>query len=307
MRADFFDTVEILIAQLCLRRAPSVFFVEPFAYVADEFFARFKFFHVVVADDQLDLSRFHFRAHAFHVIKALASLGRRGRFVCGKRGEKFARHYRAVDHFALCRAGMNVFALKIDDGFRGVKGFVSQLAQLLAIYGIGEIAPEARYVEQGRALADFLVWGKRDSDFSVPDFGTGGKLLDELHDLRDARFVVRAQQGRAVCDNQLLSDIFFENGKLAFRDDFAVFQPHVAAADDAVGLDVPARAYGFGVHVRDEPQRGKSLGVCGKLCIDIAVFVEAHVLRAQRFQLLRQQARESELLFCAGVGARLGV
>lgn len=54
VRADFFDTVEILIAQLCLRRAPSVFFVEPFAYVADEFFARFKFFHVVVADDQLD-------------------------------------------------------------------------------------------------------------------------------------------------------------------------------------------------------------------------------------------------------------
>ncbi|MFR1982863.1 MAG: hypothetical protein ACLS4Z_03320 [Christensenellaceae bacterium] len=59
--------------------------------------------------------------------------------------------------------------------------------------------------------------------------------------------------------------------------------------------------------MRDEPQRGKSLGVCGKLCIDIAVFVEAHVLRAQRFQFLRQQAGERELLFRAGVGARLGV
>lgn len=90
--------------------------------------------------------------------------------------------------------GMDAQALDLHDGGAGVEIFIVDAAQRAAVQGIGEIRAKALHVEVVHAAAHLLVRGEGDLDGAVGE-GLGHGLGCKGHDLRDARLIVRAQEG----------------------------------------------------------------------------------------------------------------
>ena len=111
-------------------------------------------------------------------------------------------------------------------------------------------------------------------------------MFDGLHDFRHARFVVGAEQGRPVRNDEFLSDVIFQNGKFVFGNDLSVGEGDVAAPiEHGRRLDVLAGAYGFGVQVGDKAERRKPFDICGDFRIYVAMFIAAHGRGPQGFEL----------------------
>ena len=203
---------------------------------------------------------------------------------------------------------MDVLALQIHGRLGGVEGLVTELADFLAVHGVGKVATEPLDVEKGRALADLLVGRKGDADLAVGDFGVRHQIFDRRHNLRHARLVVRTEQGSAVGDDDLLPHVIFQDGELLLLDRLAVSERHVApCVDERTGFYVLARAYGLGIEVGDKPKRGRAFPVGGDRGIDVAMLVHKGVDNAELVQLLYENLGKIKLFFRAGVGTAFGV
>ena len=74
------------------------------------------------------------------------------------------------------------------------------------------------------AGADLLVRRKGDADCPVRELRVRGVIGEQVHDLRDACFVIGAEQGLAVSDDQVFSDVV-----LQFRKSFVAHHDGLAA------------------------------------------------------------------------------
>ena len=101
------------------------------------------------------------------------------------------------------------------------------------------------------APTDFLVGIEPHTNVSVLDFVMVAQIAHGLDNLRNAGFVVRAQQCGAVGHDQVFTHMLLQFGKLLHRRHDAVAQHDVLAvviAYDA-GLDVLSAGVGAGVVV----------------------------------------------------------
>ena len=89
----------------------------------------------------------------------------------------------------------------------GIEALVLDLAELASVGGIGFLGTETRNIEVVCAAADLLVGCEGDADRPVRELRMRSVLGEEIHDLRDACLVIRAQKSRAVCDDKVFSDV----------------------------------------------------------------------------------------------------
>lgn len=121
-------------------------------------------------------------------------------------------------------------------------------------------------------------------------------------DLRHARLVVGSQQGGAIGDDQLLTDVPLQEGEVLHFQASGLLQGQVPALiGDDLRMDVRPADGGRGVHVGDEAQ-GRSLapGGGGQQGIHIAVVVQVGPLQAQIRQFLGQIPAQNLLVSVVG-------
>src|SRR5699024_1563226 len=97
--------------------------------------------------------------------------------------------------------------------------------------------------------------------------------------LGDAGFVVCAQKGGAVGDNQMLAPVAGQAGKIGFPHDnvLALVEQNVAAVvKNGAGLNICAGGVGRRVHVGDQAD-DRLAGIAGNGAVDIAVAVHVGV------------------------------
>ena len=196
---------------------------------------------------------------------------------------------RGVDHLALRRAGMDGLAADLDLRAGRVEVLIFQLAECAAVDGIGVIRAEALHIKPVGPASDLLVGRKGQPDGSMRLFGCKQQLCGG-QDLRHARLVVRAEQRRAVCDDQALADRVFQlRVFLRRKHDVLLFvQDNIAAVVrlcDACA-DVLAGRVGRGVHVGDEAIDGDFFVTVRRHgAVDVAVLVNACVCNAHVLHL----------------------
>ena len=97
------------------------------------------------------------------VDEALVALGVLGAHRGRQHGMEGAEQVRGVHHAVLRVAGMDGVALERDDDLAGVEALPFELANGPAVDGVGERAAERLQVEEGGAVADFLVRAEADA------------------------------------------------------------------------------------------------------------------------------------------------
>ena len=198
------------------------------------------------------------------------------------------------------------------NGGRGVEVFKFDLTERAAVHGVAVVTAELLHVETVDTVADLLVGREDDAHLAVLDVFLDHRF-DRGHDLGDAGLVVRAEERRAVGDDELFAHMVFKAGAERLGEGDSVVELQLAAlvAHEA-GLDVFARSVGSGVHVRDERDDGRVYALArGERCEHIAAVVHVNVFEMKRFELLHQNVSEILLPLrgggCAGVLVRGGV
>ena len=236
------------------------------------------------------------------MIEALVALGFGRDFFRRQQGVELKCDERRIFHLILCGAGMNRNAVNGDMRARRIEILVFQLAERTAVHRVGVIRAEARDIEMVGAAPDLLVRRECDPDFAVRHAG-GEDLFDGGHDFRDSRLVVRADQRRAVRDDELLSRVIREIRIIGYarHDVFLFVQDDIAAGiiDDPC-LDVFVGRFGRGIHMRDKADGiHRPFRVGRKGSVYIAITVDARVRKSERVQLAAERLGELQLLFRA--------
>ena len=201
---------------------------------------------------------------------------------------------------------MDVHALHRQGHGGGIEVLVLDLAQLAAVHGVGHLGGELFRIKVIGALAHLLVRGEAHGDGPVRDLRMGQQVFAGGDDLRHAGLVVGSQQGGAVGDDQLLTDVPLQEGEVLHFQASGLLQGQVPALiGDDLRMDVRPADGGGGVHVGDEAQ-GRSLapGGGGQQGIHIAVVVHVGPLQAQLRQLLGQIPAQNLLVVGGGDGVR---
>ena len=250
---------------------------------------------VVIPEDVVQLRQLLVAVHAGQVIEALVALCVLRTLPGRQQPGEFHGDQGGVLHLVFGGAGMDADALHRDLARGGVEAFVFQLAHGAAVHRVGEVRAEARHVEQIRPAADFLVRGEGHADFAVVRRVRRQHPFAQRHDFRHAGLVVRAEDGIAGGDDQLLA----RQGRQEIKpvDDDAVLQRDglaVVAGDD---LRPGGAFYGVGgVHVGDQADgRAVPGALCRNGAVDVAVLIHPGIRHAHVLQLLRQQFRQGPL------------
>ena len=198
---------------------------------------------------------------------------------------------------------------------RGVEIFVGYLAEAAAVHRIGEVGAEPFQVEVLRTAPDLLVGSEGYHDLAVLDRIVGQQPLRHRQDLGDPRLVVRAEQSRAVGDDEPLTRVIFQKGKIGDpHDDIFIFAKKDIAAIvvHQARPDIFAGRGGGDVHMGDKTKDGGlRLHIRGNGGIKIAVLVEANLgephlphlpLKQTRHIPDARRARAARALFVGGAG-----
>ena len=87
----------------------------------------------------------------------------------------------------------------------GVEILIFQLTERAAVDGVGVVRAEMRQIEAVRPAADLLIRREADAQGRVRA-ALGQQLFHRSENFSDSGLVVRAEQRRAVCDDQVLAD-----------------------------------------------------------------------------------------------------
>ena len=260
----------------------------------------------------MQLGTLHLALHAQQMEEALIALRQLRTLPNGEQTLEFHGDQLGIHHLPLGRTGVDIQSMDNNLCPRGVEVLIFDLAHGAAVGGVGKVRAEALHVEPVSAPADLLVGGKADLQCGMPAVH-GEQLLRRRHDLRHACLIVRAQQRRAVCDDQVLAYVVFQIRIVRFPQENALFLvqadiPAVISHD--LRLDIRAGSVRRGVHVGDQTNGGK-LWVAGDGAVDIAVFVHSRVRNAHAPHFLYQRGGKRLLLLRGGAGVgflvRLGV
>ena len=183
----------------------------------------------------------------------------------------------------LCRSGIEVLVL--------------QFAEVAAVDGVGEVAPEALDVKIACAEAYLLVGIECHTYGAVGYVGIVAQVAHGLHYLCYAGLVVGTEQG----GGGLFSDIAAERSIGTYN----VFTRLIIVGD--VGAYAGTGAVGGRVVMGYEAYCGQVLGigVGRKGCIEVALVVEHHVVETFADHLVAQEAGKDPLLRRAGSGLRI--
>ena len=253
----------------------------------------------------------HVTLHARQVEEAFPALGVLGAGEGRQCGVELHRHILGVDHRVLGTAGVDAETVDGHDRGGGVEVLIADLADVLAINGVGVGRAEAGHIKQARALADLLIGGEADAELAVGAV-LGNDALQCSHDLGHAGFIVRPQQRGAVGGDEGLAlhraqegeNLWVQHRAGGRQDDgltvviLVDLRLDILTAGVVRRIHVGDKAQGLGVFL---PRGG---GQCG---VDIAVLVHMGIGQAQFFQLLDEDFGQIKLAQRAGVGATVGV
>ena len=277
----------------------TVFVVEIVRDLLEARFFGFKFFHIVVADDIVQACLLFMALDALQVAEPFIPFGKGRVFKNRKHGMEFHCDQDGIFHFALCRARMDAHPVDGNLGVRRVEVLIFDLAELAAVHRIGVLRPKALDIEAIRAAARLLV--RRDADFDGPVRNVlRNQAFQCGENFRNACFIVRAEQRRAVGHDQILAFVIQKAFKFRRAHDDILFRvedniPAVVVLDDARTHILTAGSRS-GVHMRDQSQNravGFTVGRQGP--VDIAAFVHVGVGQAQAAQLLRKRSAQDFL------------
>ena len=203
---------------------------------------------------------------------------------------------------------MDGLAADLDLRAGRVEVLIFQLAECAAVDGIGVICAEALHIKSVGPASDLLVGRKGEFDGSMRLFGCKQQLCGG-QDLRHACLIVRAEQRRAVRDDQALADRVFQlRVFLRRKHDVLLFvQDNIAAVVRLCDAraDVLAGGVGRGVHVGDEAIDGDFFVTVRRHgAVDVAVLIDVRVGNAHVLHLADKLLRKRKLP--RGGRARLG-
>ena len=135
----------------------------------------------------------------------------------------------------------------------GVKALIVDVAQVTAVYCVGEVSAKSGHIKAVCAPAYFLVGRKGDANFPVRDFFVENTLR-QRHDFGHSGLVVCAEQSCAVGNHQFFTDMVCQMRKIGhFHPDFffGVQQDIAALIRNHFGRDALATCSGGGVDVGD--------------------------------------------------------
>ena len=198
---DLFGHVEVLIPYRDLDGALAVFRVEELFDVEEGRLPRLHYLGAVVAEYVFHRRVLGGAGDIAEVIEALVALGIAGGLAGGEHGVELAGDEQSVYHDVLRGAGMHVEAVDLHADARGVEVFVLDDVLLPAVDGVGELGAEMPDVEVVGAPADLLVRREGHEEPAVRDVFIDN-ALGRAHYLRYAGLVVRAEQRRAVGDDE---------------------------------------------------------------------------------------------------------
>ena len=298
VRAYLLGHVAVLLPEGEVHRARAVALVEYLHDVGHGLAAHLQLLRVVVAQDIAQLRALRRARDGGEVVKALVALGVPRRLAAGQGGVELRRHQRGVHHDVLGAARVDVHARDVHDRGAGVEVLIYDLALGAAVERIGKVRAEPGDVEVRRAAADLLVRREAHGYAPVRDLAAL-QLLYERHYLRDARLVVRAEEGVPARGDERPA---LERGQVrelpdAERPARAELQVAAVVVFYDAGLDVFPGKVRRRVHVRDEAQAGRALVPRrrGQVAVDIAGVRHLGVRHAQLAQLIHEQPREVEL------------
>ena len=225
--------------------------------------------------------------------EAFVAFGGLGCLVCGHHTGKFGGDACGIDHLVLGISRMDAEALDVYLCRSGVEVLVLQFAEVAAVDGVGEVAPEALDVKIACAETYLLVGIEGHAYGAVGYVGIVAQVAHGLHYLCYAGLVVGTEQGGG--------------GRLRRWSigTYDVFAGGVIVGD--VGADAGTGAVGGRVVMGYEAYRGQVLGigVGRKGCIEVALVVEHHVVETFADHLVAQEAGKDPLLRRAGSGLRI--
>ena len=136
-----------------------------------------------------------------------------------------------------------------------------QFSQITTIHGVGPLTTEFLHIEMMGTHADLFIGVETNADISMRDLFVVTQIAHGLHDLGDTRLVIGSQQGSAIGDDQVFSDMLQEFWELACRTDDARTQLDVLAVivTDNPGLHVLTAAVGGCIVMTDKSYGGNIL------------------------------------------------
>jgi len=155
-------------------------------------------FEVVVADDVLDVGLLDHPRELGDVDESVIALGVLGSLPYGEHVVELGRDKYCIEHLVLGVARVDVAALDVQLGGRGVEVLVLEFADGASVHGVGVFGTELSHVEMVYPAADFLVGGEADLDGTVLEFRMFHDVLGGGHDFGHSGLVVGSEQGVAV-------------------------------------------------------------------------------------------------------------
>lgn len=263
-RFDFFAHVVVLVFDFD-GAAVGKFVVDFACEVFHLFFASFEAVAVVVSYDVCEHCFFDGSFHAYEVVESFVSFGVFGGFPSWEHDDKLVGYAHRVYHFVFGVSRVYVASGEGDACDSGVEVFVFEFAYFAAVHGVCPVGTEELDIEFVCALADFLVGVEGYAYFAVFDFGMLLEVVYGGDDFGDACLVVGSKQCIAVGDDECLSFVVEQFGKVVGRQGDAGMgvEQDVSAVivlDDARG-DVVSAHIGGCVEVCDKSDGGNAFGV----------------------------------------------
>ena len=309
VRLHLLPHVVVLVPHFQGGRARAVLHIDEIHHLRHQFFLGLELGAVVVADDVGEVGVFHRTLEGDDVEEALVAFRVFRTLLYGQQTVKLLPDQDGVAHLSLGASRVYVPALDMDFGAGGVEVLELQFPDLPAVHGIGEIGAETLYIEFHHAAADFLVRGEPDLHRAVLEFRMLHHILDRVHNLRHAGFVVCAEEGGSVRRDERLPHIMKH-----FRE-FLRLQPQAGNAFEVNGAAVvignDLRFHVFtagirrGIYMGDEAHgRHRFIDIRGDGGHDIAVFIQVYCY-AQGLQFVPQHFQQVPLLGGGGLGFAL--
>ena len=129
----------------------------------------------MIPDDVLQLCMSYISLHVGQVVEALAVLRMLRNLFGRKHAVQLAGNGARIDHDILGASGMDVDTPDLEQGGRGIKVFIGDLALIIPVHGICVIRLEMFQVKGFEAPSHFLV--RRDPH---PDVAVGNLFPDDL-------------------------------------------------------------------------------------------------------------------------------
>lgn len=200
---DFFAHVVVLVFDFD-GAAVGKFVVDFACEVFHLFFAAFEAVAVVVSYDVCEHCFFDGSFHAYEVVESFVSFGVFGGFPSWEHDDKLVGYAHRVYHFVLGVSRVYVASGEGDACDSGVEVFVFEFAYFAAVHGVCPVGTEELDIEFVRALADFFVGVEGYAYFAVFDFGVLLEVAYGGDDFGYTCFVVCAEQGIAIGDDECL-------------------------------------------------------------------------------------------------------